>query len=159
MMNYLVTIPIFLKIFKNEQYRFKLDKIILNFFGLNNNFAINNPNKKHDNIYLEFNVFINKQFVFKIKVLDNQNLFATSKQFYINFSYEKSHKNYFLIYPNYWEFYCFNCLKNQCHSKKIEILGAILASSNQDEIENLLYKLKYFNENEIKDILNQIFAS
>lgn len=155
-MEMLISIQTFIKIFSNEIYRKKLDKIILNFFGLETSNIISGNDIKKDDILLEFLIYINKQFIFKIIVKDINNLFNYSKKFYINFSYEDKKKNYILLYPCYWEFYCNDCLRNKSNQKLLTNFAALLASTNRNEIKSTLKSLKVFNNKEINDIMNML---
>lgn len=155
-MNSLFNIDKFIKVFSKQEYRKKLDKIILNFFGLENKTIVNNCEIKENDIILEFLIFIDKNYVFKIIVKDYKHLFKTSKKFYINFSNNKFYKNYTLLYPCYWEFYCTTCLKSNYRKKQLETVASLFAVTTKKELKNILKDLKIFNNNEINDIMNII---
>ena len=150
----LINIDTFIEIFNNLNYRRKLDKIILNFFGLDNQIAYEN-NKVDTNTFLNIIVFINKQYIFTIRVNDTKKILNHSKNFYINFSLEQKNRNYELLYPCYWQFYCYHCIKDN-NKKTIEDLAALLAINNLKDILKFLKHQKIFNEEEIKNIINII---
>jgi hypothetical protein len=152
----LVDIDTFIKIFNNQKYRKKLDKIILNFFGLDNNIAINDEDINKKEVTLEFYILIDKQFIFKIKIIDKERIFKEPKKFYLNFSHQDSNKPYYLLYPCYWEIYCNYCLKNKNKTKPITLLAALLSSKKICEIKLILNKMKVFNYSEMNDIINMI---
>ena len=153
-MEKLINIETFIKIFEQESYRKKLDKIILNFFGLDSTKSLTEKNIKKEDIILEIFVCVDKQMIFKINVKDTKHLFKNSKKFYINFSQEDKNQNYMLIYPCYWEFYCSNCLNSRNHKKQLVNIAALFAATNKKEIKSVLRSLKVFNNNEINDIMN-----
>ena len=150
-MKILITKNKFIQIFKEEQYRKKLDKIILNFFGLENNLETTEKEINQSTNKLEFIIFIDN-----IIILDKYHLFQDTKKFYLNFTLQENIRNYMLVYPCYWEIYCTNCLKRKKYKKEIEILGALLAATSIEEITKLLQLLHLFNDKEIKDIINKI---
>lgn len=154
-MNYLITQEIFIKIFQNPIYRQKLDKIILNFFGLDT-CKPENSNFSQEDILLEFLLFIDKKYVLKIIVKDTKKLFQTSKKFYINISYTNKQRYHQLIMPCYWEFYCLYSLKIINKSKPFSLICALFACQTTDEIKFVLKQTKIFNKAEIRDIINII---
>ena len=158
-MNQIINIDTFIKIFQNKKYREKLDKIILNFFGLETTNKLENYKEKNSDKKLEFIVFINRIYILKIIIKDTQNLFNYSKKFYINFSYEENNKTYRLLYPCYWEFYCLKCLKEKRKLKDLEKIGALLATEKRKTAEQILKEIKIFNKNEINDIMKMIEES
>lgn len=149
----LIKIDTFIKIFEKENYRKKLDKIVLNFFGLDGTNCLIEKDIKKEDVILEFYVCIEKQMIFKIIIKDTKHLFKNSKKFYINFRIEDGNQNYILLYPCYWEFYCINCLKNKNHKKQLANIAALFAATNKKEIKSILKSLKVFNNNEINDIM------
>lgn len=157
-MKSIIGVEEFIQVFKNKEYRKKLDNIILEFFGLENTNSLNEIKNEKGGIYLEFIIFIEKQYITEIIVKDTKKLFSYSKKFYINFSFKASKRNYILLYPCYWEIYCKKCLHSKKYTKRLEILGALLAAQRKVEIKPLLTQLNDFNKEEIEDILNQIFV-
>lgn len=151
----LIDINVFIKIFSCKEYRKKLDQIILNFFGLENKNKIANALFYKEQVSLEIIVFINKSYILKIVIKDNKSLFKENKKFYINFSYEKTKRNYVLRYPCYWEFYCENCMKSKKY-KDLEYVAAILYAQNLKQIEKLFNRITVFKKSEIKNIINII---
>lgn len=152
-MEKLINIEMFIKIFEQENYREKLDKIVLNFFGLDSTKCLIEKDIKKEDIILEFYVCVYKQVIFKIIVKDTKHLFKNSKKFYINFSEEDKNQNYMLLYPCYWEFYCSSCLNNKNHKKQLSNIASLFAATNKKEIKSILKALKVFNNNEINDIM------
>lgn len=152
----LINNDVFIKIFQNTNYRIKLDKIILDFFGISPKDIIKEEILNDCEITLEFVICIEKQLVMKILVKDTKGLFRNSKKFYINFSGVNKIRSYQLVYPCYWEFYCQTCLKKGKIKKDIEYLAALLAATQSNDIKSLLKRLKVFNKSEINDIMNII---
>ncbi len=133
----------FIKIFSIPKYRKKLDKIILNFFGLKPIDLVNGYYESEYGNVLEFIITFNKQYLFKIVVYDTKNLFNCSKKFYLNFSLEKNDKGYTLLYPCYWEFYCNSCLSSYPHKKCIEWFASLFATTDYYEIKTILKHLRF----------------
>ena len=94
----------------------------------------------------------------KIVIADEKHLFKESKKFYINFSFKKRKRNYILLYPCYWEFYCYNCLKTEKNKKSLENIAALLSVQEINEVEETLKKVKIFNDKEINDIKKLILT-
>ena len=153
-MKSIFSIEKFVKIFNNKKYRKKLDKIILNFFGLENNMKMECNQNNDEYVNLEITLFLDRLYLLKIIVKDTKSLFKTSKKFYINLSYKKAQKNHKLIYPCYWEFYYNVCSKSNIRKRRIETLAALFGAVNKKEVKMLLNELKIFNKNEINDIMN-----
>lgn len=143
----------FIQIFERKHLRTKLDKLILNFYGLENNKQIENSRISKAKITLTFHVYINEKLIFKIQIVDTRKLFDSSKNFYIHFTYENIEKNYNLVMPCYWEFYCLYCRNNYTKHKPITILAAMLACEKIEEVQQLLIQIKIFNEDDIEEIL------
>lgn len=143
----------FIKIFSNPIYRKKLDKIILNFFGLENTIVEEEKNNIENDILLEFILLINTEYTLKIIVKDTKKLFKTSKKFYINLSYREVEKHHELLMPGYWEIYCRYAYENQKETPKLLLIAALFYCTTTKEAEKILIKLKMFSNMEIKDIL------
>lgn len=154
-MRTLINKEVFLEIFKNEAYRKKLDKLLLNFFGISPKDIINS-NKIKNTVILEFIICIEKEVVMNILVVDTKNLFKYSKKFYINFCLKENTRNYLLIYPCYWEFYCQSCMKKKRHMKKIEVFASLFTITSRKEMKKTIKKLKTFNKQEINDMMKKI---
>lgn len=150
----IINIDKFIQIFEHKHLRIKLDKLILNFYGLENNQPLNKEKNANIKVTLTFHIYIDETFIFKIQIIDIRKLFDCSKNFYIHFTYEKIEKNYNLIMPCYWEFYCLYCRNNYSKYKPITILAAMLACEKIEEVQQLLIQIKIFNEDEIKEILS-----
>jgi hypothetical protein len=150
-MNRLINIDNFIKIFSYSKYRTKLDMIILSFFGLDSNITSYNKDTGNDTT-IEFFAFIDKQFIFKIVIVDKNRFFKESKKFYLNFSFENSNVSYSMPYPYYFEFYCY--YKN--NHKPITLFANLLSCTNIKDIKKILNKLKVFNYQEMNDIINII---
>lgn len=150
-----ITKEVFMKIFSDMEYRKKLDKMVLNFFGLENNYKENNEIQKSDTI-LEFILLINTELTLKIIVKDTQNLFENSKKFYINLSYREVERHHELLMPCYWEIYCPYAYKHIKKNPKLLLVAALLNCYNDKEIKEILDKMEVFTKNEINHILKII---
>lgn len=148
-----VTKDVFMKIFMDLEYRRKLDKIILNFFGLENTLVEENSTRKEEEVLLEFILLINTEYTLKIIVKDTQQLFKNSKKFYINLSYRKVERYHELLMPGYWEIYCPYAYKKIKENPQLLLIAALFYCSTNQEIEEILKKLKVFNNQEIEKIL------
>ena len=155
-MKKIISKDIFIKIFKRENYRKKLDEIILNFFGLTTHSNDNSFISYKKCVSLEFIVFINTEYVLKIVVKDTKNLFKTPKKFYINLSYSQVDRHHTLLMPCYWEIYCPYCLKKLKNNPQILLIAALLYCKTKEEVKNVLNKIKIFNKTEIANIMNII---
>lgn len=154
-MKRIINNAIFIKIFENMDYRRKLDKIILNFFGLDTNIETELINGETVNL-LEFIVMINKEQILKIIVKDTKKLFTTSKKIYINFSFINKGKYHELLMPCYWEIYCPYALKYLKNKPSLLLLAAFLACNNLQDVQKILRRLKVFSKKEIEDILKKV---
>lgn len=155
-MQKLITKKIFMDIFKNEEYRYKLDKMILNFFGLEAEQKIREKEIKKENVILKFVFMINTEVVLNINIKDTKRLFSSSKIFYLNLSYREVEKYHELLIPCYWEIYipyCYSYLKER---PKLLLLTALLYCETEEEVKEILKKLKIFTKVEIEDILKII---
>ncbi len=132
-------LKVYIEVLKNTEIRKKVDKIILNFFGLDNNIIITTKEISKKDITLEFFILLNEKLLFKIIVLDNKKLFKESKQFFLNFCNKKSSKKYALVLPCYWEVYYQNCKSN--NYKKIFNLANIFNIQNKEQIIKYLKKI------------------
>lgn len=146
----------FINIFKNEKYRYKLDKIILNFFGLDAKTKVEENEIKEEDTVLRFIMMINTEVVLKINVKDTKKLFSSSKTFYINLSYREVEKYHELLIPCYWEIYIPFCFKNLKANPKLLLISALFYCETEEEIQKILEKLKVFSKDEMQDILNCI---
>ncbi len=155
-MKRIITKDLFIKIFENPKYRKKLDKMILNFFGLDTNKQEESESITEDDVVLEFILFINTEYILKIIVKDTKKLFTTSKKFYINLSYREVEKYHELLMPCYWEIYCPYSLKHLKKQPKLILIAALLSCKDKTEIEMILKELSIFSTKEIKDIINMI---
>ena len=155
-MSYLINKDTFFKIFSNPTYRLKLDHIILNFWGLEINHKIFIPLNITEDVILEFNILLENSLLFKIRLKDTQNLFKSSKKFYLNFSLKYSKKSHEQIIPNFWNIYCLSQKSYENPNKLVLEFAKIFCVKNFEELNLTLKKLKIFNNNEIKDIINII---
>ncbi len=155
-MQRIITKKTFIKIFENKEFRQKLDKIILNFFGLEANTIIKREDKKLNKNVLEFVLFINTELTLKIRVLDDKNLFTTSKTFYINISFREVSKYHALLIPCYWEIYSPYSYAHQKTNPKLILIAALFSCTKKEEIQKILQKLEEFTEEEITTILEII---
>ncbi len=142
----------FIEIFSNPTYRRKLDRIILNFFGIENTIEEQNTLKDED-ILLEFILLINTEYTLKIIVKDTQFLFKESKKFYINLSYRKGKQTHELLMPGYWEIYCPYVYTHRNKNPKLFLIAALFSCETLEEIEKLFEKMEVFSKEEIKQIL------
>lgn len=146
----------FLIIFSHEKYRQILDKIVLDFFGLNANNQVK-ENQFNSNLpTLEFNVLYKNIFLFNIIVHDLKGFFKCSKKFYLNFSDDKTKRPYELIMPCYWNIYFKYKSPNILKEKKLVQFAQFFAIDNFQELKTLFINLKLFNNNEINDIINMV---
>ena len=150
-----ITKDVFMKIFSNLEYRRKLDRIILNFFGLDNTKEENKPIEKGE-ITLEFILLINTELTLKIKIKDTQNIFKSSKKFYINLSYRKVERYHELLMPCYWEIYCPYAYKYPKKEPRLLLVAALLNCYNDKEIKKTLKKMEVFTTEDINQILKII---
>lgn len=146
----------FEEIFKDKNLRIKLDNLILSFFGLDNNYLIDQSNIKENDILLEFHLLLNSEELLKIKVVDTKPYFKSSKKFYLNLSYQQVNKYFVLLIPCYFDIYTIYNLNNLNYKNKFLLFSSIFASNKLEEIESILKKLKIFSRKEIKNILNII---
>lgn len=146
----------FIKIFSKKEYRKKLDKIILNFFGLEANTILKKNEIPVEKNILEFLLFINTELTLKIKVLDNQNLFTTSKTFYINISFRNVKKYHELLRPCYWEIYSLYAFRFPKNNPKLVLIAALFSCTKKEEIKSILKKTQEFNNKEIQKILKML---
>lgn len=152
-MQKLITKEAFITIFKNEEYRSKLDSIILNFFGLDTHIPIEKNEIERTENTLKFVFMINTEEILNIIVKDTQNLFGYFKTFYINLSYREVEKYHELLIPCYWEVYIPYAYKHPKKNPKLVLLAALLYCQTVEEIEKILKKLKVFSKLEIENIL------
>ncbi len=146
----------FINIFKNEGYRYKLDKIILNFFGLDAETKVEESQIKKEDTILKFIFMVNTEVVLNINVKDTKKLFTSSKIFYINLSYREVEKYHELLIPCYWEIYIPFCYRFLKPTPKLLLIAALFYCETQEEAQKILEKLKVFNQKEIQNILNYI---
>ncbi len=144
----------FIEIFQDRNYRRKLDKMILNFFGLENTIEEESNKIENEDIFLEFVLLINTEYTLKIIVKDTKHLFKNSKKFYINLSYRDVEKYHELLMPGYWEIYCPYSYKNQKETPKLLLIAALFYCDTSKEIEKILKKCQTFSAIEIKNILS-----
>lgn len=152
----LMTKEIFLEIFSKKEYRDKLDKIILNFFGLETTKKVEIANIKKDSVTLKFVFMINTEVVLNILIEDTKKLFQSSKIFYINISFREVEKYHVLLMPCYWEIYAPYSFWHLKEKPKLILIAALFNCQNKKEIENILKKLKTFSKEEIKNVLKVI---
>lgn len=153
-MQNIITKEKFREIFKKPMYRKKLDKMILNFFGLEANQKEDVLKITNEDVLLEFIVMINTDYLLKIIVKDTKKMFTTSKKFYLNFSFQKVKKYHELLMPCYWEIYCPYALENKKKNPKLLLIASLLACKNIQEVTEILEELKVFQKKEIEEILN-----
>lgn len=146
----------FINIFKNEEYRYKLDKMILNFFGLEAETKVEESQIKKEDTILRFIFMINTEVVLKINVKDTKKLFSSSKTFYINLSYREVEKYHELLIPCYWEIYIPFCYQHIKTTPKLLLIAALFYCETEEEVQKVLEKLKVFSQDEIQNILNCI---
>lgn len=152
-MQKLITKKTFLTIFRNEIFRYKLDKIILNFFGLEVSNKVEEHEIKKEDIILNFIFMINTEVVLKISVKDTKKLFFSSKNFYLNLSYREVEKYHELLIPCYWELYIPYCHQYLKEKPKLLLIVALFYCETIEEVKEILEKLKIFTKKEKKDIL------
>ena len=112
-MRRLININTFKKIFSISKYRRKLDKIILDFYGLSLKKVTQKKTCENDDeVTILIIVMINTEVILKIIVKDVYNVLNQSKTFYINFSFREVCKSHELIIPCYWEIYIPYCFEN-----------------------------------------------
>lgn len=157
-MKKIITKEQFLKIFENPNYRQRLDKIILNFFGLDANIPLSSYNNSKNVILLEFILFINTEYVLKIVVEDKEKIFKRSRSFYINLSFREVLRHHQLLMPCYWEIYCEYSLKHLKKEPKILLIAALLSCRDMKEIREILKMLECFNKEEINNIINILIS-
>ena len=155
-MQRIITNKTFIKIFENKILRKKLDKIILHFFGLEANTILKDKEIKPKENILKFILFINTELTLKIKILDDQNLFTTSKTFYINISFREVPKYHALLMPCYWEIYSPYAYQHQKTNPKLILIAALFSCTKKEEIQKILQKLEEFTADEIATILEMI---
>ena len=155
-MTKLLTRHIFMAIFKNENYRKKLDQIILNFFGLDSSLAIKRNEIKETDITIEIIVMLNTEITFTILVKDTQSFLQASKKFYLNLSYREVEKYYDLLIPCYWEVYIPYAYHHIKNTPKIILLASLFFCESSRKFKSILKKLEIFNQREIEEILKII---
>lgn len=156
-MRRLININTFKKIFSISKYRRKLDKIILDFYGLSLKKVTQKKTCENDDeVTILIIVMINTEVILKIIVKDVYNVLNQSKTFYINFSFREVCKSHELIIPCYWEIYIPYCLKNLKENPKICLIAALLYCTKTEEIELILRQLKMFNKKDIENIIKII---
>ncbi len=155
-MNYLVSKNVFLKVFNNPLYRLKIDHIILNFWGLDINNKIFSSIDIINDIILEFNILLENNLLFRIRLKDTKHLFKSSKKFYLNFSLKSTSKTHELIIPNFWNIYCLTKIPKKSPHKIIFYFSKIFQAQTLNELNLILTNLKVFNKDEIHDIINVI---
>ncbi len=155
-MKKLINKETFLKIFEKEEYRYKLDKIILNFFGLDAKTKIEESKMQKEDTILRFVFMVNTEIVLNIHVQDTKKLFSSSKVFYINLSYREVEKYHELLIPCYWEMYISYCYQHQKEIPSLILIAALFNCETREEIEKILEKLKVFDKKEIENILQLI---
>ena len=155
-MKRLVSKKVFITIFSNLKYRHKLDKIVLNFFGLDTNEEISLNEITKEDITINIMLMINTEEILNIIVRDTKNLFNSSKNFYINFSYREVDKYHELLMPGYWEVYIPYSYKHLKENPKLLLIAALLYCENLQEVKNILKNLQMFNKNDIENILKII---
>lgn len=156
MMKKIIKKDTFINIFKNEEYRYKLDKMILNFFGLEAETKVEESQIKKEDTILRFIFMVNTEVVLKINVKDTKKLFSSSKTFYINLSYREVEKYHELLIPCYWEIYIPFCYHHIKTTPKLLLIAALFYCKTQEEVQEILEKLKVFSQKEIQNILNCI---
>lgn len=152
-MQKLITKRTFLDVFRNENYRYYLDKFILNFFGLEAENKVEVQIIKKEDVILKFVFMINTEVVLNINVKDTKKLFSSSKIFYINLSYLEVEKYHELLIPCYWEIYIPYCYKHLKEKPKLLLIAALLYCETEEEVKEIFEKLDLFKKKEIKDIL------
>lgn len=152
----LITKRTFLTIFEEEEYRHKLDKIILNFFGLETSNQLNENNIASEDVVIKFVFMLNTESLLNIVVKDTKKIFNHSKTFYINFSYREVEKYHVLLIPCYWEVYIPYCYKNKKSKNQIYLLANLFYCEKESKIKLILKKLNLFSPKEIEDILLKI---
>ncbi len=130
----------YIKFLQDKNNRKRIDKAILEFFGLDTKYIIPLSDIKDNSIILEFFIMLNEEFLFKIKVLDSKNLFKESKQFFLNFCNKHSKRKFTLVLPCYWEIYYHNCKENN-NNKKILDFANIFNYQKESEIINAIKKI------------------
>ena len=153
-MKKIITKEKFIKIFENPLYRQKLDKIILNFFGLEANKQIKINANENKSVLLEFIVFVNTEYLLKIIVEDKEELFKENRKFYINISFREVNKYHELLMPCYWEIYSLYSLKYKKNNPQLVLIAALFSCELEEEVRMILNKLNIFNEEEIANIMN-----
>ncbi len=152
-MKNLITKEKFLDIFKNSNYRRKLDTAVTEFFGLE--VKESDPasfNDQTDKI-LTINVLYECSLLFKIKLKDVHKIFTTSKNFYLNLTCLKKNRPFELIMPGFWNIYCQYKTKNISTEKKLVLVGYLFTTKNISDLKKILTNLN-FNNNEINDIID-----
>lgn len=155
-MSKLITKKVFITIFKKKEYRDKLDKIILNFFGLDANKKIIGSSIKKERNFLKFVLMINTEIVLNILVEDTKKLFQNPKTFYVNISLREVEKYHELLIPCYWEIYAPFSYKNLKENPKLILFSALLCCETKKEIKSILEKLVIFSDKDIREILKII---
>ncbi len=155
-MQRLITKEKFKKIFEDKKYRYKFDKVLLNFFGLDNNIPINKMDLNKSSSIIEFHFFINTELILKIHLEDTKKLFVENKKFYINFSYREVDSFFEILIPCYYEFYIPYCYRHIKVSPKLYLMASLLYCTTLQEVETVLKLLKIFSSEEIKNILKII---
>lgn len=154
-MQRIINKKVFMDIFKDKELRYKLDKMILEFFGLDNSKVINNKDIEEDKI-IEFVVLINTEIVLRIKVIDNKELFKTFRSILINFSYLDVDKHYEILMPGFIDIYCIYNYNHLNKCKNLLLIGALLNCKTIDEVKNVLNSIKIFDEKDVEKIVSML---
>ncbi len=155
-MTKLISKQVFLSIFEQENYRYKLDKIILNFFGLEAENIREKNIISNKAVLLKFILMINTEKVLEILIEDTKKLFQMSKIFYINISFREVEKYHELLLPCYWEIYVPYSYQHLKEKPKLILFVALFYCEQKKEIQEILKKLKIFHKSEIQNILKKI---
>ena len=146
----------FLEIFSKQNYRRKLDQILLSFFGLEASKAIEENEIEERDITIEIILMINTEKVCSILIKDTQLLLKASKKIYLNLSYREVNKHYELLIPCYFEVYIPYSYKHLKEDSPLFLLAGLFYCESLSKTKSLLKKIKIFNNAEIEDILKII---
>jgi len=152
----IITKEVFMKIFNNENYRKKFDYIFLDYFGLS--FSVPSEENSEQDVYIEFNIYLNTDKLHTIRVKNNKYNFKENKRLFINFSYMNVERYRTLLIPNYWEIYTKYCLKHKSQ-KKLLLFAGLFESTKINECIEILRELKTFTDLELEDIKNILISS
>lgn len=155
-MQKIITKKKFLEIFQKEEYRKKLDKIILNFFGLDTNERITEEELEKEEVTIEIVFMINTEKVLNIFVKDKKLILNHSKKFYLNLSFREVEKHYELLIPCYWEIYIPYCYQELNNKKILLLFAALFYCETPKKVKSILKKIKIFTKEEIEKILTII---